>query len=198
MSKQTIAVDVDDVLADHFKALISWSNKNIRSNIKISDYGSHYSQLWNLPFDEAEIHTLAFHNSGVFKNFEVIEGAYEALSNLHEVYDLVVVTARRNIVIDESLEWINRFYPDIFSDVHFVPVWEPGSKVTKAELCREIGANYLIDDMPAHCVSAANSGIEALLFGDYAWNKFDETLPERLTIVNNWQEVLEYFDVKAG
>jgi uncharacterized HAD superfamily protein len=68
--------------------------------------------------------------------------------------------------------------------------------MTKTKILAEIGANYLIDDQPKHCIAAAEAGITALLFGDYKWNK-DIELKTNMVRVKNWQEVTEYFDGRS-
>ena len=66
-------------------------------------------------------------------------------------------------------------------------------KATKADIVKQIGADYLIDDQPKHCFAAAEAGITSLLFGDYRWNR-NVKLPEGVVKVRTWHEVLEYFD----
>jgi uncharacterized HAD superfamily protein len=66
--------------------------------------------------------------------------------------------------------------------------WRP-----KSEVCIELGVSYLIDDNLTAVTQTSAFGIKALLFGDYPWNQAKE-LPEGVTRVKNWQEVLEYFD----
>ena len=50
----------------------------------------------------------------------------------------------------------------------------------------------MIDDQPKHCLSAAECGVEALLFGNYRWNQLAD-LPDRVTRVQDWEEVERYF-----
>jgi uncharacterized HAD superfamily protein len=38
--------------------------------------------------------------------------------------------------------------------------------------------------------------MSGVLFGNYPWNQVDK-LPDNVVRVNNWQEVLEYFDAKG-
>ena len=64
--------------------------------------------------------------------------------------------------------------------------------MTKAEICAEIGADYLVDDQPKHCLAAAKAGIKTILFGDYKWNRDTKLMPNMVR-AKNWQEVLEYF-----
>lgn len=67
--------------------------------------------------------------------------------------------------------------------------------MTKGELAKSIGADYIIDDQIKHVLAAAELGIRGILFGDYAWNKAD-VLPDNVTRVNDWQEVLNYFETR--
>jgi len=66
-------------------------------------------------------------------------------------------------------------------------------KGTKNDVIKQIGADYLIDDQPKHCIAAAKAGIKTVLFGDYKWNR-DLKLRKNMVRARNWQEVLEYFN----
>ena len=101
-----------------------------------------------------------------------------------------------DINVEPTYEWVKKYFPGVFEGVHFVPIWETNNKVTKAEICQQIGADYLIDDLPRHCNLAAEVGIKALLFGDYSWNR-NEEITEGVTRVKDWPAVVEYFDEKG-
>lgn len=193
MAKETIAVDVDDVLAAHAQEFVNSSNSQYGTNLTIEDYHNRWSEIWNVDRDETRRRAKAFHLGGSIVNFAVITGADEALIKLKQSYDLVVVTARREELVGITGEWLDRHYGELFSDVRYVPVWQDEGSVTKAEVCREIGASHLIDDYVEHCELAAASGINSLLFGNYAWNRHQDISPG-ITRVADWQEVLEYFD----
>lgn len=193
--RKVIAVDIDDTLADHVEAFISWSNQEYGTAFTVDSYSDHWSELWNTEHAETERRAIAFHEAGEHGRFMIKPGSKEVLVYLKERYDLVVVTARRQMVVEESRGWIQAHYSGIFSDVRFVPIWESNNTVTKAEICRELGASYLIDDLMRHCRLAAQAGIESLLFGDYSWNRHEE-LPDGVYRVQNWQHVKEFFDAK--
>jgi hypothetical protein len=112
-----------------------------------------------------------------------------ALQELQKSYDLVIVTSRDHRTVSLTHESLALHYPDIFSDVHFVPLWGNGEKVTKAKICNEIGASYLIDDSFEHCKLAAEVGISAILFGSYGWNR-TQALPAHVTRCKTWDDVL--------
>lgn len=191
--RQIIAVDVDDVLAHHAEVLIEWGNKRYGTSYTIEDYTDHWSEIWSLTHDETEEMAALFHQGGYHREFQPRKDALEVLAELKKSYDLVIVTARRKSILDASRDWLDEHYPNIFNDVRFVPIWEEDRTATKAAICSEVGASYLIDDMPKHCNIAAENGIECLLFGNYIWNR-NEKIHPNIQRVKDWQEVRHFFD----
>lgn len=192
MSKEVIAVDVDDVLAQHIPAFVNFSNEHYGTSLEIKDYSERWGNLWGVDWDEVERRAKLFHDTHV-SSFEAFTDADRVLLGLKSSRDLVIVTARPKHLIPATHEWLEEYYSGLFSDVHFVPIWEPDNTVSKADICKEIGADYLIDDLPKHCNIAAEVGIKALLFGDYVWRD-DQVLVEGVERVNSWQEVAQYFE----
>jgi 5'(3')-deoxyribonucleotidase len=198
-SKPMIAVDVDDVLAANAEAFVEYSNEKWGTNLTVDDYDEHWAVAWGVnqnDHEELEKRSLQFlrDTTSKYKHFPEAKAALEKLS---KEFDLVVVTSRRTVLSKDTLEWIDKYFPDIFQDVHFAGIWDEVAEgrinITKADIIKQIGADYLIDDQPKHCIAAAGAGIKALLFGDYRWNR-DVELPENVHRVKSWQEVLEYFD----
>ena len=60
---------------------------------------------------------------------------------------------------------------------------------SKADVCREIGAEIMIEDVPDHVVSCANAGIRVLLF-DQPWNRGEMACNGRIERVRSWDEAL--------
>lgn len=67
---------------------------------------------------------------------------------------------------------------------------------TKAQMCKDLGVAYLIDDQSRHCLGASEIGVTALLFGDYAWNHV-EKMPDNVQQVRDWNAVIQYFDEQS-
>ena len=194
MAKQSVAIDLDDVLAAHAEAFVQFSNELYKTNLTVGDYHDHWSEIWRVEEEEAERRSAEFHTPGVIMAFGAKDEAVDILNRLKERYELFVVTARRKKLIDVTQEWLDKEFPGVFSDVHFVPIWEPNNTVTKADISKEIGATYLIDDLVQHCNLAAESGIQALLFGDYSWNRADP-LHKDVVRTKNWQSVAAFFNL---
>ena len=195
--KRTIAVDIDEVLAVHNKALVEFHNSHYGSTHTLDDYVSdRWSEVWGTEHEETARRAIEFHETGVHGKLELVPGAQSALKLLSKDFRFVGVTLRRKMTIDSTRLWVQKHFPDIIAEVRFVHAWEDPDASSKAEVCREIGADWLIDDTLKHCLIAADAGINAILFGDYPWNQTTEVLPSGVTRVNDWKGVLEYFDAK--
>lgn len=197
MSRQTIAIDIDDVLADQAAAFVDYSNKQWGTNLRVSDYTEHWAELWGVDVDEVRVRSDMYHDSGTIGRFEHKPEALPVLRRLRDRYSLVIVTSRRRIVKDETLNWIQQHFEGLFDDIHFAGFFDDLSDAkwshTKAEVVVELGADYLIDDQPKHCLATAEAGVDSILFGNYPWNQLDE-LPSRVARCNNWADEERYFD----
>jgi len=196
-TKPIIAVDIDDVIAAHAQAFVDYSNQKFGTHLTIDDYQDHWGEIWKTDHTVTQPRALEYHTSGYMAGYGIIEGAHEALRQLKDRYKLVVITSRRKSVDQLTLDWIDEYYPDTFDSIVFAGFFDNPTKdslnMTKAELVKQAGADFLIDDQLKHCAAAAKAGIRALLFGDYAWNQAAE-LPVGVTRVENWGRVIEYFN----
>lgn len=203
MPKKVIAVDIDDVLAQFAEAFVEFSNKRWGTHLTIDDWTEHWAEMWGVDYEEEERRAKIVRKSDIFINFSHNKNAREVLRILSKKYKLVVVTSRHRAISKDTLKWLDQNYKDIFSEVHFAGIWDnlekhtfDKLKLTKASVCKQIGADYLIDDQPKHCLAAAQAGITALLFGDYKWTKVSN-LPKNVIPVKTWPKVLEYFNAKG-
>lgn len=201
MPKPIIAVDIDDVLAAFAKGFTDFSNKKWSTNLVPDDYNEHWAVVWEVDEEEAKKRGDVIHQnaSQIIIGLSHDQSARQVLERLAQSYKLVVVTSRRTAIQKDTLEWINKHFEGIFREIHFAGIWddlekdlESRLKATKADVVKQIGADYLVDDQPKHCIAAAEAGITSLLFGDYRWNRNIKLLPN-MARAKNWQEVLEYF-----
>lgn len=196
-NKPIIAVDIDDVLAANAKGFIEFSNKKWGTTLTVDDYDEHWMQIWNVDLEETKARAEVFHTSRIIREYEHFAEAQEILEYLARTYQLHIVTARRLMMQADTKQWINTYFPNVFSGIHHAGIWDKTIDHTtihntKADVCQEIGASYLIDDQLKHCRGAAELGIQSLLYGDYRWNQAD-SLPPRITRVKDWQAIKEYF-----
>lgn len=193
---KTIAIDIDDVLALSASAFVDFSNKRWGTNLGVDDYHEHWAELWQVDNSEVNKRALEYWNSGTTKNVNAIVDGEVVLRLLAQSYKLVIATARRIHTESDTTAWLDKHYNKLFSEIHFAGMWDKitdnSIKATKAELCKRIGADFLIDDQPKHCFAAASAGVKSILFGDYGWNR-SIVLPKGVDRCSDWKSVLMYF-----
>jgi len=197
MSKPVIAIDIDDVIADSTNAYRLKINEAVGVSLSAEhyavsgEYWGYYKMVWErhgikerVPVKELEA---AMHHDQ--SHIPLIEGARAALNKLSAKYDLVIITARDPAWQKATEKWVRDTLGDKFINVHFAGNKHDHKSLTKGQLCREVGARWLIDDNPGHCQSALDEGINTILFGSYGWHV---EVPEAAIRCKGWAEVLEY------
>jgi len=201
MSRPLIAVDIDDVLAAHAEVMVNFSNTRWGHNLKPDDYDEDLASMWGVSVKEALRRVDELLASGVHAGLRHYKEAIPVLLGLQRRFELVAVTSRRISRKAVTDIWIERYFPGIFKEIVFAGIFDNFEELdaqhrlrhTKAELLTSIGASYLIDDQPKHCIGAAKAGITALLFGDYAWNRKLAGLPQGVVRLHTWKDVERYF-----
>jgi uncharacterized HAD superfamily protein len=192
-----IAVDIDDVLANHAESFVNFSNERWGTHLTVEDYDEHWAEMWQIDNTETEARANVFRDSGIISEYDHTDEALPILTSLSRNYQLIVITSRRIQMEKETRAWIANHYPGVFTEIHFAGIWEKidddAHRHTKADLCQALGVSYLIDDQLKHCIAAAKCGIQSLLFGDYTWNRASE-LPEHVFRVKDWEEIQNYFN----
>jgi 5'(3')-deoxyribonucleotidase len=196
--RKTIAIDIDDVLADNASGFVEFSNQRWGTNLTPDQYDEHWAKIWKVDNEETERRANIFHESGVLKVYHHDDSALSVLRRLSQDFRLLVITSRRLQTKGDTVAWIHQHYPGIFTDeaIHFAGIWDKVNDqsiaLTKASLVDALGVDYLIDDQLKHCLAVAATGKRALLFGNYAWNRAAE-LPGGITRVASWRAIEEYF-----
>jgi uncharacterized HAD superfamily protein len=197
-----IAIDVDDVLAGENETMREFINQTYGLNLTPEDYlieapyHGYWAKVWGVTEQEGRKRYEAYLDSGAKENHLPIKGSVEAIAKLEKDHDLVIVTSRYDFLIDMTRKWLEENFPKTFKQIEFVPLWSRNERVSKAVVCKKIGATYLVDDSIEHCNMAAEVGIKTLLFGDYGWNREVKLHPAAVR-AKDWDAVLEYFDEQS-
>jgi len=202
MKKPIIAVDIDDVLADSTESLRLLVNKHYGVNLprdqylRPGPYWGYYEQVWQINGLGDKVSLKELNPMMEVDQSHVIPASRSsiALKKLAKGHDLIIITAREPSWEKATHSWVKTHYPDIFTDVFFAGnKYFPGH-TTKGQLCREIGADWLIDDNVEHCMTAIDNNVKAILFGEYGWH---QNVPQELKRCRNWQVVEEHFRGEA-
>ena len=194
MNKPTIALDIDDVLVSTAGEIIDAYNAKWNTRLKLADWYSDVGPQWGTPDKAVAIRRVnEYIESDAYFDLVPVRDAALALKELSKRFELHVLTGRPEVIAGATQKWLQRHFPDMLRSVNFSNMFDEAKKRSKGEMCRELGASYLIDDHLENCVSAAGVGIKAVLFGSYPWNQ-SVALPNGVTRCIDWDAVLEYSD----
>lgn len=190
-------MDIDDTMVMHFQDLIDWYNGKYGTRLTLEHNHPTVVEPWGTDSDSEAIRRVhQFFDTPEFRNAQPFKEAAAALRVLSERYNLVVVTSRDTIIEQVTLAWLDEHFAEVFKGVYFAAMYSlEGKSRSKVEVCRSIGALYLIDDTLDTAEKAAAASMEAVLFGNYPWNEAEE-LPVGVTRCKDWPAVSEYFDVR--
>mmetsp|Transcript_15220 Transcript_15220/g.38697 ORF Transcript_15220/g.38697 Transcript_15220/m.38697 type:complete len:346 (+) Transcript_15220:114-1151(+) len=200
-----IAVDVDEVLAQFLLSLNAYYEERFGTKYDIGHYDKYYfCKVWGVTPDASNDIVHDFFDSTHFTSGVVpVPGALEALRVLKDQgADLVVVTSRQFVIQDQTNEWLQTHFGDLFQEVHFANHFaKDGKSEPKSKLCERIGADVLIDDNPQYAMECASAGMSEILLFDweskYPWSK-DAGIEqhENIVQVSNWNQVQEHLHNK--
>lgn len=195
VKKQIIAVDIDEVLVPHFQDLIDWYNNEYGTQLTLADNHPKSTENWGTTTVEDAVRRVQrFYETDNFKHAKPVTEAKYALRQLSDDYDLVVVTARDTLIEQSTREWLDEHFTELFREAHFTPRYNlEGNNRSKAEVCAEVGAAYLIDDSLYNLQDVLKVGTKGILFGDFPWSP-KEDLPDGIVYCADWAAVLEHFD----
>ena len=187
-----IGIDVDDVLAMSMGPLIDFHNQKNGNSLKFEDvFSFDLSKVFGMETrEEAFNHVLNFYKSPFFKNIEPLPSSKEIIIKLSKIHQLAAITGRPSIIRNETIFWLEKFYPNCFLETHFSNHFPGEDKnLSKADFCLEKGYELLIEDSGEFALECAQKGIKVFLFSK-PWNK-DCISHENIVVVNSWEEIME-------
>jgi len=193
-----IACDIDEVLFPYLSGYVKYYNRLHNTSLKVSDFHSYAFHLVHggTPEYISDL-VYAFHDEREFLEIEPITGALEAVHRLQQLGELHFVTARQEAIAQKTHDWIKKHFGIEKDRIHLGNHWAKKTDAvktqrTKAEMCRAIQADILIDDAPSYALECAGAGMKVFLFdleGEYKWNK-PTPLHENITRVHSWYETI--------
>jgi FMN phosphatase YigB (HAD superfamily) len=197
-----IAIDIDEVLAEHMEFVRQYVNEvrgvNLSSEdykVKIDEYEFYFCTIWERSgIDSGDDLMKEIHERyEIDQSFvELVEGAKEAVDVLKNHFELYAVSSRPLNQQRATQEWAVKGFGDDFQDVVCLGNHHNHDRgYSKGDYCKKIGASWLVDDNLKHCLSAIKHGSKAIMFGDYGW-QIESKVPKTWPWLKNWAEVTEF------
>ncbi|MBI4116116.1 hypothetical protein HY449_00045 [Candidatus Pacearchaeota archaeon] len=185
-----IAVDLDGVEAEFAEPFLKFRNEKYGTNYTKADIFTYdFWSVFRVSREQSIKDVLDFYNSPEFEKIVPIPGSQEATSLLSKKYFIAALTARPDFTMDKTLSWLEKYFPNVFSEFHFTNHFAGnGKSKNKSDFCLEYGYEILIDDYHGHANECARRGIDVFLM-EQPWNW--ETLHPKVIRVRNWREIQE-------
>lgn len=174
MSRKSIAIDMDEVLADTLGAIIE--AVNVKTELGITVESLNGQKLKNaIPEHDGLVRDI-LRAPGFFRNLKVMPHAQEVVEKLTEHYDVYIATAAMDVPTSfhDKYEWLLEFFP--FLDPQQF-IFCGRKNIVKTD--------YLIDDNPRQLQIFEG---EPIMFT--ASHNVNE---ERFKRVNGWKDVEAFF-----
>ena len=185
-----IAIDLDEVLVDYVSTFLDYHNLTYKTSFnkqQMREYA--WLRLFNCTRKEAIERAYSFYKTEYFRNLQPIRGSIEAVSILAKNNNLSIVTSRPSDIEQETLAWLNRYFPQKFPEVCFTNEWSSNypSNAKKSDLCKKLEIPVIIEDAPETSMECAESGMRVLLY-DCPWNQ--KIQHPKIRRVKSWPEAL--------
>ncbi|UAB83473.1 5'(3')-deoxyribonucleotidase [Zunongwangia sp. SCSIO 43204] len=175
MKKESIAIDMDGVMADVETHFLNWYNKEYQDKLTHEDLKGKTEAK---AFPVKGIIRKYANTPGFFGTVPVMDGAVEAVKKLQEKYDVYVVSAAMEFPksLIEKRNWLQNHFP--FIDWRNIVLC--GNK-------HIIKTHYMIDDHPKNLDPFKG---ETLLF-----EAFHNLKVKNHSRAKNWDDVLHFFEI---
>ena len=174
MTRKSIAIDMDEVLADTVGALINDVNK--RTDLDISYDMLDGKKLRHAMPEHDGLLTEILREPGFFKKLEIMEDAQDVVKKLTAHYDVYIATAAMDVPTSfhDKYAWLREHF-SFLDPQQFVFC---GRK-------NIVKADYLIDDNPRQLSIFTGTPI--------MYTASHNIHDDRFARVNNWKDVENYF-----
>ncbi|MFZ1301534.1 MAG: hypothetical protein WAQ27_03080 [Candidatus Microsaccharimonas sp.] len=195
MKRLVIAVDCDDVLVPTTPFFVEYYNQKYGTNVALAEAHIDSDDIWGVSHDEMLERFGELMLTDAYRTLGPSEVEVAVLTELAKHHELHLVTARKEHERQATQEMLDTQLPGVFTSMEFV-----GWNGSKGEVCKQLGADVLVDDSSRHLHNAIELGLSrtgAILFGDYAWNETSHSHDD-LTHCADWPAVKKVIDALAS
>lgn len=195
-----IGVDIDETIAQSFLPLLEYINQESGRNIAFDDLTHHDWE--NIPhieprLEREEIITYIQSFDSLFhdhRNTLPVEGSQYMLQQFQSIgYELIAITGRNEEYAKPgTMLWIDKYFPNVFTSVHFTSHISKTLRKNKSVVCKELGVELMIEDSLDFALELADNSIASFLL-EKPWNKQRTEMHPLITRVKDWEEIEQKF-----
>lgn len=200
MARQTIAIDIDDVLAEGTIALIDAANRKYGLSLTKQnyhdvggDFNGYYERVWRTHGVDGIVRyeELSEEMAADQSHVPLLPGAEFAVHQLAKRFHIAFITARPESWEAATRRWFKQHLSGDDIELYFAGNHYDQNALTKGQQAKKLNAKLLIDDNVSNCQTALDEGLQVILFGEYGWQR---NAPSNMVRCKGWPEVLEYLN----
>lgn len=158
-----IGVDLDDTLCDFTGPCNDWYNKKYGTTHRLSDYTGPYAEVWlsqELTNDAIKEFIREHLSAEASAELPPLPGAQAFFQGTDKsIYEFFLISARNSCIQAETEQWIERYFPGVFTRVILCDYYSDQPKRCKTDVCKELGVRIMIDE-PSFRRKTAVGGIQ--------------------------------------
>ena len=184
-----IGCDLDDCILETSSVILDYCNRYYSSNYKWEDIHT-YSIEESFGWNEEVVDKCV--RQSLNSSLEPISGAVNILNWLSEIYELNIISRRRQSLYNHTFDTLNRIGLKNFS---LYLAHEEDCDWTKSDIANMLELDVFIEDAP-HTIEDLYRNTKCdILVMSKPWNlRIAEN--DRIYIVQNWMEVRDWFVVR--
>ena len=127
---------------------VAWHNENYGTSLTYDDHNTFdLCKVWSCIKEERSQRLNEFFESEHLFNIEPVPGSVEVVKKLSQDHTLHVITARHEGLRKVTEEFLNEYFPDMFTKMHMIGQSDHTvTNRTKADVCKDISADLMIED----------------------------------------------------
>ncbi len=182
-----IAIDIDEVILEFLESFLEFYNSKYGKNFKKEDFKSYVFEE-TLGGSHEEIVEL-IKEFGYNNKINFVEDALESIKAISENHEVFIITARHPMFKQKTNDFFKKHFGDIFNEILYTGEAFEKQGITKADLCKSLNIDFIIEDNYIFSSEYAKKGIKVLLLNK-PWNK-DSKVFDNIFRVDSWKEILE-------
>lgn len=189
-----IAVDMDETSIKFVPYFLKWHNLEHGTSVKPTDLDN-FDMSGKLGCTPGECldRILEFYDTKIMRQLPPVDDAVENMGYLSEKHDIIAVTARPESIKQITQNSIDKYFRNLIGNLYLTGDSVEETNKSKAEICKELGVDVLVDDRPKYCYEAIGVGTRSILFnlnGNYGWGA-PEVKKEGLYHARSWKDVVD-------
>ena len=178
-----IGIDIDEVITETNAEFTNFYNIRTGSSLAMCDFYTYtLSEVLKCTKEEARRIFDEFYNSAHFDNISPVEGSIGSIKKLLKEHEIYLITARPLSYKQKTERWFKTYLPEIKNSIIY-----PGKAKTKAEVCKRLGIELIIEDNIKYSLECITAGLKVIL-PTKPWNRY--LIDNDIIRVNSWIEIL--------